>query len=323
MPLPGNVNTITVTATYAPNGLPFAGDVTFRPNVPTLVDATAPAFVLGSVIAKLDTNGHISQVLALNDNTTLNPSGWLWEVTENIFGLPVRPPYLIRLTADMGPTVDLADPRLTPVNPAPPYSTVYGLLALANVWLQANNFANGLAIGGTTIVPPPGGTSRFLAADGTWQTPPTGGGGGSTTIVRDAFITSGSITFNSDAAFTAYPAIGISIPASVGDKIAVTFSGMWAKVGGDFLDEAILVGGGPVMFASSRSATAAIEGLPWWYPDPAFLRAGGVFSFTVAPEHIDTDGSVHVSLMHKGPAGGTWFANTNYCTYVHAVNYGH
>lgn len=322
MPLPGNVNTITVTATYAPNGLPFAGDVTFRPNVPTLVDATAPAFVLGSAIAKLDTNGAISQALALNDNTTLSPSGWLWEVTENIFGLPVRPPYLIRLTADMGTTIDLADPRLTPVNPAPPYSTVYGILANPNVWAALNNFANGLAIGGTTIATPPGGTTQFLAGNGTWQTPPSGGGGSGTTVtVRDAFITSGSVTFNSDAAFAPYPAIGISIPAAVGDKMAVAISGMWAKIGGDFCDVAVTVGGTAVRFASSQTATAAIEGVPWLYPDTAFRTVGGVFSFTATSGDIDTDGSIHVALFHKGPAGGTWFANTNYATSVHAVGY--
>jgi hypothetical protein len=316
--LPGNIATITVTATYAPNGLPLAGDVTFRPNVPTLVDATAPAFVLGSAVAKLDTSGTISQVLALNDNTVLNPTGWLWEVRENILGLPVRPPYLIRLTADMAPSVDLADPRLTPVNPAPPYSTVYGLLALANTWTAANNFTGGLKIGGTTIATPPGGTTEFLAANGTWQLPPSGGG---TIHINDTYITTGAVTFNADAAFALYSTVQLTIPAIAGDRIKFTVRAMWQKAGGDFIDWAAVVSGTAVRYSSSDNGTPCIEGDPGWYPDTGFARGSGSWYFVAGSG--DLDGSVvRIMLAHKGSAGGTFYCNANYPAELTIENFG-
>lgn len=390
MPLPGDLTTITVNFRYTSLGAPIAGSVTFEPSVTTLLDTIAPTFILGAVTGQLDDNGQGAVIVPCTDNAGLSPSGWVWKVTENLIGRPARASYYVSLPHTLGAAIDLED--LAPLDPPQTHSTFYGLLDGANTWLQLNNFANGLEVGGVLIVVPPGGTSRFLAADGTWQLPPSGAvvsvnsktgavvlnsgdvgavpeslvtakgdllvasgngtvarlaagangqllransaaangvdyvdppTGGSTTIVRDAFITSGSITFNSDAAFTAYPAIGISIPASVGDKIAVTFSGMWAKVGGDFCDVGNTVGGSPVRMASSQTATSAIEGVPWLYPDTAFRTVGGVFSFTATSGDIDTDGSIHVALFHRGPAGGTWFANTNYATSIHAVNYGH
>jgi hypothetical protein len=133
MPLPGNITTIIVTGTYtAPSGQALSGTVTFVPNVPTLGDTASPAFITGGLVVDLDTNGHFSVTLPCTDNSTLTPTGWLWQVTENLPGHPTRPAYLVALPHTLGASVDLAD--VVTQNPSPAYSTYYGVLGQSNTW---------------------------------------------------------------------------------------------------------------------------------------------------------------------------------------------
>jgi hypothetical protein len=139
MPLPGNITTITVTGTYqTPLGAALTGTLAFTPNVPTLADSAGADFIIGPIIVDLDPAGHFSVTLPCTDNTTLSPSGWLWQITENITGHATRPAYLVALPHTLGATVDLA--TVVPQNPSPAYSTFYGVLGQPNTWTGTNNF---------------------------------------------------------------------------------------------------------------------------------------------------------------------------------------
>lgn len=87
MPYPSNVATVTVTATYVnSDGTVPGGTVTFTPNV-VLQDGTGSVIVdVHPLVATLDVNGHFSVTLMATDDTHISPTGWSYNVVENIPG---------------------------------------------------------------------------------------------------------------------------------------------------------------------------------------------------------------------------------------------
>ncbi|MFC5144278.1 hypothetical protein [Streptomyces aureoversilis] len=109
MPFPPGAETITLTGkvTVPVGGTASAGQITFTPSA-RLVDATHNTIYTGGGSITLDASGSFSCELLLNDADGVAPAGWRWRVDEQ----PARGThctYWITLTADMGPTVDLAD----------------------------------------------------------------------------------------------------------------------------------------------------------------------------------------------------------------------
>jgi hypothetical protein len=120
VPLPGDINTITVTGTYLnPTGSGMQGTVTFTPSTPVLVDTTGQVVLGGTgVTVALNTSGAFSVVLPCTGQ--LLPGNWTWKVTETITGLSPRS-YNVNLPHSLGSTVDIS--TLSPVTPS---STVVG-----------------------------------------------------------------------------------------------------------------------------------------------------------------------------------------------------
>lgn len=114
MALPGDIAVITLTGTYIDmQGNSRSGTVTFTPSTPILVDATSSSILGGiTVIESLNASGAFSVVLPCTNG--LAPSGWVWNVTENVSGALARS-YSIALPSTLGGTVDIS--TLTPVTP--------------------------------------------------------------------------------------------------------------------------------------------------------------------------------------------------------------
>lgn len=147
--------------------------------------------------------------------------------------------------------------------------------------------------------------------------------GGSATaaeVVRHPYITTGAVTFGSDAAWTLYTASEVDLPAVAGNWVEFTIGGMWQKSSGDFLDLAVVVGTTAVRYYSNNTATPAAEGAPALYPDTGFVHMSVPFAFTVTAGDLD-GANVRVVVAHKGaPGGGTLYATTTYPLQWHAVN---
>ncbi len=86
MPLPGNVDTITVTGTYVDmSGAPLSGTVTFVASVNRLRDPDADVIITDyPFVATLDGSGSFSIELPATDDSDLVPSPWYYRVTENL-----------------------------------------------------------------------------------------------------------------------------------------------------------------------------------------------------------------------------------------------
>jgi hypothetical protein len=199
MPLPGDLNTITVTATYPDgSGNPLFGYVTFTPST-DLTDSTGHVIVRAAPVQATLVRGSISILLACTDNSTLSPSGWYWIVTEvvgNSTGNLATRTYNVLLPHSLGTTVDLAS--LAPVTPGPPVSTLYGVLASGNT----NNWLSSQIFNGAIQIPTGAASGDVLTSDAsgnaTWQPatggiqPPAGDIGGTLTAptVRSTHLTS-------------------------------------------------------------------------------------------------------------------------------------
>lgn len=140
---PANVTVVTVVGTYLnPAGRPVAGLLTFTPTVP-LLDGTSGDLVLDAPITVLlASDGSFTVDLAATDDTTLAPSGWLWQLAQNLTGVN-NVTYQFALPGATSP-VNLA--TLAPVsNPGN---------AVAYVSLSAVGAAGGVAkLDGTGNVP--------------------------------------------------------------------------------------------------------------------------------------------------------------------------
>lgn len=160
MPFPGDLTTITVTASYPTiAGQPQTGLVTFDPQQ-VIADSTGKVILTGAVIQQIFNGTMQPIVLPCTDNSTLNPTGFSYKVTEAI-GASTRS-YQVQLPHTLGTTVDLSS--LTPVTNPVVFNTFTG----GNTWTAEQTFAAGFAV--------PTGASAGLVwtctdsqGDGAWE----------------------------------------------------------------------------------------------------------------------------------------------------------
>jgi hypothetical protein len=113
VPFPSGATTITVTINrpIPAGGSGNSGRVVFTPSA-VLVDATHKATYSGSGPAVLDANGTASIQLLTTDASGVLPTGWRWQVDEQLPG--ARRTYYVALPSTLGATVDLS--QLSPVS---------------------------------------------------------------------------------------------------------------------------------------------------------------------------------------------------------------
>lgn len=108
--IPPGIATVTVHATYRkPDGAPFVGKVTFV-SPATIQLSEAVTIVAGQATAVLDNTGSIELVLVATDNDHMNPTDWVYRVTEQFDNDPSakgRAPYSLALPK-ANAVVDLA-----------------------------------------------------------------------------------------------------------------------------------------------------------------------------------------------------------------------
>lgn len=162
MPLPGDINTITVTGTYLnPAGAAMSGTISFVPSTPILVD-TVGSVLLGGVGTTVALNGSGAFSVVLPCTGQLTPSNWSYTVTETISGLSPRS-YSISIPHSLGSTVDIS--TLSPIVPA-------AITVSSPAWLNVQTYGatgNGTTDDTTAIknalaaLPANGGTIYFPA----------------------------------------------------------------------------------------------------------------------------------------------------------------
>lgn len=160
MPLPSNLQTITVTGTYLDStGAALSGTISFVPP-PELVDVATAIMYAAPVTATLSSNGTFSVTLICTDNSTLAPAGWGYTVTEAIKG---NRSYTIYVPHTLGSSVDISSlVPLPDLTGAPVPQTVaaiapgYAALAYNQTWTGAQTFDGAVSFATTPTLP--GGT---------------------------------------------------------------------------------------------------------------------------------------------------------------------
>jgi hypothetical protein len=109
MTIPDGVLTVTVTGRYRhPDLTPYTGTITFAASA-IIELAGADTIVLGRAQVSLDPNGEFSITLVANDNPDMQPTGWVYRVTENFNDQAVTGRSYDLLLLSTEPVVDLAD----------------------------------------------------------------------------------------------------------------------------------------------------------------------------------------------------------------------
>ncbi|GHB98662.1 MULTISPECIES: collagen-like protein [Streptomyces rochei group] len=124
--LPDGIPTVTVTGRYLSlndEGQPLSGQVIFR--APSLITFPDYDVILGGpVAAPLDASGAFRVELPATDAPGMNPTGWSYQVAEQLAGVPMNRVYNVLLPAET-PAVDIAD--IAPTDPTTPtYVAVRG-----------------------------------------------------------------------------------------------------------------------------------------------------------------------------------------------------
>lgn len=124
--LPDGIPTVTVTGRYLSlndGGQPLSGQVIFR--APSLITFPDYDVILGGpVAAPLDATGAFRVELPATDAPGMNPTGWSYQVAEQLAGVPMNRVYNVLLSAET-PAVDIAD--IAPTDPTTPnYVAVRG-----------------------------------------------------------------------------------------------------------------------------------------------------------------------------------------------------
>lgn len=129
MALPDGVQTVTLTDTRQhPDGAPYTGTLTLRPEVPAVTSAEHGLIVMGDVVGTWvagvlqAADGTPGLTVLAVDDPTCTPTGWTYRAYEAPTGGLERD-YPLLLTADLG-TIDLAD-----LAPAEPSAGEYVLVA--------------------------------------------------------------------------------------------------------------------------------------------------------------------------------------------------
>lgn len=142
-----------------------------------------------------------------------------------------------------------------------------------------------------------------------------GGGGGTAPTFARARVTSGDLTTTADAAFTLVSGLTMAIAAVNGDDVTFSFSGMldMSNSGTEYFDVAVVVGGSAVQYASTGTATPAVEGDPTLYPGTSVRFRGTQYewAFTVGSGDL-SGGNVTFQFAHKGGGSAKVLASTSY-----------
>jgi hypothetical protein len=152
-----------------------------------------------------------------------------------------------------------------------------------------------------------------------------GGGGGSSLAVKNVIdSTTGYIVPQAAAAWasvTGGPTI--SMAAAVNDYVSLEVLGMLLKTtSSTFLELAIMVGGVPVRYASTGTATPSVEGDPAFYSDFNFRTPGLGFALKVASGDL-SGGTITFGWAVKGVGTGTTiYAGADYPLRWRIMNYG-
>jgi len=150
-----------------------------------------------------------------------------------------------------------------------------------------------------------------------------GGGGGGISTAR-GYVTTGDIIPQQTASFAIVTGAPVfSIAAAAGDEIVFLWSGLLSFRSSQFYDLCVIASGVPVRYASSGTSTAAVEGDPGLYPDPAFKPKSGAFAFVATSGDI-SGGQVTIGFatLNPGGAGGKIYAGTAYPLRWHLANNG-
>lgn len=107
MPLPGDLNTITVTGTFKTvAGAVASGTVTFIPSTIPLIDSVGHVLIDATTVATLNGSGQISVAVACTDNTNLPAFTYTIQVVLNGAGASMSGAKTLPHT--LGSTVDLS-----------------------------------------------------------------------------------------------------------------------------------------------------------------------------------------------------------------------
>jgi hypothetical protein len=140
--------------------------------------------------------------------------------------------------------------------------------------------------------------------------------------VKRSTVTTGNVTLATAGAWTAVAGgPTIAIPAVAGDYVEFEIVSYLGSFGVNFADLAVMVGGAPVRYMSSGTATPASEGAPAFYGDNSFDRASPLFEFVVEVGDL-SGGNVTVGFMTIGSGGGTIYASADYPFKWRAMNHG-
>ena len=142
---------------------------------------------------------------------------------------------------------------------------------------------------------------------------PTGSSSSTLPTIRSGYLTPGDIDPlpNTSGAWQAAAGFTWSVPASAGQQITTAVKFMFRPVTAN-LDIAVLVGGSPVRYSSSGTATPAIEGDPSLYLTPGTYRTSGTtWSFTAASGDI-SGGTITFAVMFKGPGDSILYGSTSF-----------
>lgn len=153
-----------------------------------------------------------------------------------------------------------------------------------------------------------------------------GGSGTTVRTVGPVYVTSGSAAGNTNpntsGAWVQLTGVGeVAVPAAVGDLVECSASFLTQGASANFHEIAVKVGLSLVWFASTGTATPAVEGDPVLYPSLQPHGAAAAALVAAAPQ-IDTDGKVHFVLAFNGSASGKTYYSTSYPFRWHAINYG-
>jgi hypothetical protein len=133
--IPVNATLTTVTETYigqdgTSTGIPASGTIVFKPSNSIYVNDPGNAIFPPSTVTKaLDAGGTFTAQLIAADDTDLSPTGWTYDVTENLsIGSTALPPRTYSIAVpSTGPV------RLSAIAPTPPSGgTVTGLVTQVN-----------------------------------------------------------------------------------------------------------------------------------------------------------------------------------------------
>lgn len=321
-PIPeGQLATVSLDYLKAYN-LAARGSVEFTPPRFTLADGTV---VVATPVAAAVVGGVGSVGLIPTDTGT-------YLVREMLDGRPAREWHINLSESYAGETVALS--TLLPATPVQPGVTVNTLLSgtaapgaltghdgdyyydvVAKRWYGPK--AGGAWPAGFSIVGPPG-------VDGTDGTDGQDGTAGGTMRMAHVYLTPGNINpLPVNANWAPLPNLNLTMPAAVGDRVALGVHGMRNAQGSVYLDMGLVVAGSIRHYFGTGTAIvgAGYEGDPGWYVSSSFIGQSAPRFVTVTADHLD-GGVIRASVIHKGNGTGIIYASPDYPMYLCLQNFG-